>query len=627
MIKSRPKIQVRVPREIVPGKDLHVLVMLDCRRPVPVDFVDVTLEGTEQWTFAKSHRKIDLCRLGARIHGAGTLPAGRTELPVRIPLLESAPPSLRTNYGGIEYTLTVHASVPWWPDARGSFELKVVPAAVPSPDTEPARYSSRPSGPQAAEPHAELSLASSWTRAGDLVTGAIALSNVESNRYSEIELALVGTLTLYRQGTTSVLTRIEALRYAVKLSAEQAREGEMIPFQFRVPEDAPPELPFGMRPTADQRTTACVLSLHWYLHADVGVRWGWGPKLHVPFRVLPRSSRPEDAPLRRAPPTVGSDRLRKVWEEVGARFGLVYEGQALRRQLGATALTIRREHRGRDGVFLVAELAYPPLHLDLVVEPASAVRRVIGGGVLIGDGEWDRDHHVIARDPEQSAIVLRKLHPRLPRSKRAELPRIDGTRDPELRRMDDRSMTVDVRESASVLEGFARGAVQLAAIVEEVRADLPPPTAMRAVVDEWRALARALSGSLETSRMCVRGQLGGLPAEARVAFAADGSPLCTWLSVEPSTPLDAEQVFAWRAEMGPASDAIAARFKGSVAELCAVVCQDTTELDLQPDRVLVRLPHPLGLPPTAHGATFAERKLERMAQLAVALRGVAAPYR
>ncbi|MCZ7687530.1 MAG: hypothetical protein M5U28_55845, partial [Sandaracinaceae bacterium] len=175
---------------------------------------------------------------------------------------------------------------------------------------------------------------------------------------------------------------------------------------------------------------------------------------------------------------------------------------------------------GQGGVHLVAALSHPDLGLDLIVEPASSVRKLVGGGVRTGDAAWDREHYAVARDDEQAAIFLRALLPAL--------------RGAHLRRLDDRSLTLQpARLGAEPRSARAlrRGAAHLARAMEALRGRMPPPTKLREVAEEWRALERTLGAPLETARMRVAGRMGMHPAEVRLDFDAEGEPLRTWLAV------------------------------------------------------------------------------------------------
>lgn len=626
LIKTRPKIRVQVPSEIRPGDHFRASVRLDCKRAVTVDWVDVTLTGEERWAVGSGKNTVSqrrtLCRLTARLCGERELPAGATELAVTIPLPADAPPSFRSGGAFISYTMKVHASVPWWPDRRSSFEILVVAPERPSPPNEPRRYSSDPDGPRGTEPHAEMSLSTDWTRVGDRVTGALALHNTEHNRYSEVSVALVGTKTYFRNG--AVYTSREHLRYQIRIGAERATDGEMIPFRFRLPDDATPDLPARPRPG----NLLGLMQLEWSFELIVGVRWGRDLKLRVPFRVLPRSDRTTDAPSRLAPPAVGSDRLRDLWTSVGGPLGLRYEMQQLTTQLGETEVRIRRDHLGRDGIHLVVELTYPELHLGLEVEPSSRVQRLVGGGKQIGVEGWDKEHYVRARDEGQVAAVLGRLVP--------------GLKNARLRRMDDTRMTVQVRDggtSGARLQRFAEGAIRLGRTLEEVRQALPPPTALSEVVEQWQTLADRLGAPLERARMRVAGQLGVAPAEVRVAFDEDGEPFCTWLSVQPTTPLDEAHRFRLKADDADPRARITERFEGDAIALLGTIAHGASEVDITPERIAVQLPAPLGLErkppwisigdaaPKPIDAASVEQRLGRLAQLGQLLRGQAGPYR
>lgn len=627
LIKTRPKVRVQVPAEIRAGDQVRANVRLDCKRAVPVDWVDLTLTGIERWVVGGGKHTVaeqrTLCRLKARLCEERELPAGMTDLPVSIPLPADLPPSFKGERAFISYTLTVHASVPWWPDRRASFEILVVPPPQPSPPNEPRRYSTDPDGPVGTEPHVEMSLSTDWTRAGDRVTGALALQNTEHNRYSEISVALVGTLQYFR-GASSYATR-EYLRYQIRLGAERATDGEMIPFRFRLPDDTAPDLPARPRPGGLRG----VIELDWSFELTVGVRWGNDVKLRVPFKVLPRSERSTDAPSRLAPPAIGSDRLRDLWTSIGEPLGLRYEMQQLTTQLGDTELRIRRDHLGRDGIHLVVELSYPELHLGLEVEPATRVQRLVGGGTQIGVSGWDKEHYVRARDEAQVAEVLRAL-----------VPEMNNAR---LRRMDDTRLVVQVRDGGSSgarLERFARGAMGLGRALERVRAAMPPPSALAGVVDEWQTLADRLGAPLELARMRIAGTVGVAPAEVRVAFDEDGEPFCTWLSVEATTPLDEAHRFRLLARDDDPRARIAQRFEGDAVGLLETLAHGASEIEITPERITAQLPAPMGLtrqppwiqireqtPKAKPDAASVEQRLGRLAQLAQILKGQAGPYR
>ena len=299
-------------------------------------------------------------------------------------------------------------------------------------------------------------------------------------------------------------------------------------------------------------------------------------------------------------------------------------------------MAIRRDLLGRDGVFVTAELSYDELHLDLEIEPATKLQKVVGGGALVGDPTWDRDHYVRARDEAQVEAVLRAIVPAM--------------KNATLRRMDDRRLTIAVRDtgaSRSRMAAFVGAAAQLARAFEAVRADLPPPPAMREALPVWRELAARLASELEPARMRIEGQLGTLAAEVRLAFDADGAPLSTWLSVTPATPIDEEFTIRVVAS-DDATAQLEARYDGELRELVRVISGGAHELAIEPERVTVCVPRLLGvsedapqsapsrgLPKISWGggdapfavAADAEQRLSRLARLVTLLRGQAGPYR
>lgn len=621
LLKTRPKVEVRVPAEIIPGDHFEALVVLDCERAVEVDYVDVLLVGRERWAVsngntASGQRRV-ICRLGARLSEATELPEGRTTLRVTMPLPPDCPPSFRGKTSHIVYELSVHASVPWWPDRRAAFEIHVAPPPRESPASEPRVYSSDPGGPHGDEKHGELSLATDWTRAGDVVTGAFALSNTEAQRYEAVEVGLVATEHLYLAGGGLHASR-ETIRY--QLTLPPGPEGDMTPFSFRLPKQAPPDLPYAPRR---------LVTVDWRFELRARAGWGQALVLRVPFAVLPRSPAPSDAPPRVAPPQIGSDRLGRLWAEVGAPLGLTHDLGQLVGRFGETELVVRRDHLGRDGIHLAIALRYPELHLALEVAPASAVQQMLGGGAQIGVEGWDRAHYVHARDEGQVAEVLRALVPRLERA--------------TLRRMNDTELLIHLRDNGQTqarLRQVCEAAVALARTFEALRTDLPPPTAIAETRPEWERLAAQLGARLETARMRIEGRVGALAAEAFVSFDDRGAPARTWLTITPSSPLDEDSRFGLDADEPDPKGAIAARFEGEAVALVEALAHGAREVRLTPERAAICLPSPLGLeasgraiqigptaPPRAFDAARAEQRLGHLARLCLLLRGQSGPYR
>ncbi len=617
MLEAPPKIRVLIPDEVRAGGELRAEIVLDCAREVEVEHVDVTLEGIETSTYGSGNglriRSLQLLRLEARPSGRRLLPKGRAAIPMHLAIPEETPASFRAEGVSIVYTLRVHVPTAAWREGDTTFVVRVLPPDTVPPETVPSIYATDPDGPRGQEAHVELSLLSTWARPGDVLRGAFALANVAHNRYSEVEVGLVGE-RLVNEGA-DWWGRHPHARHTIRMGAKEAREGEMIAFRVRLPDDIAPDYGPEPRPGGEPGLSA----LEWSFEIRVCPRAGTDLNLRVPFRVLPASSRPGDAPPAPPLPTVGTDPLHASWTSVGAPLGLRYDAQTLAARFGETDLVIGRDHPVKGAVHGVAEIRYPDLFLDLVVEPASVVRKVIGGGVRVGDAKWDRDHFVGARDEAQAAGMLRAILPAL--------------RDLDLQRLDDRSLVVtlkDAGERREPLARFASGVVRLTQAIEAVRVDLPPPTGLGSALADWRDLARTLNAPLETARMRIAGRLAGYGAEARLSFDADGRPLHTWLLLRPSAPIDDLRCLVWRSTDGPADEAIAARFDVATADLALAVCENALELRIEPEAMVLCLPAPLGVAaPDGRVMAGAEAmgRLESMAQIASLLRGDAGPYR
>ncbi|MGE0784208.1 MAG: hypothetical protein AB7S26_00870 [Sandaracinaceae bacterium] len=626
LIKTRPKLRVRAPAKADPGGELHVQIALDCKRAVDVEFVDIDFYGIESYYVNRLAQQQRFGHVRARICGERALPAGTTPLACRVPVDIDAPPTYAGRFARMSYVLDVHCSIARWPDRRGSFELRVG-SRPQSPLASATRiFSSDPDGPRGREPHAELSLAELYVRPGGVISGAFALSNTGYQTYTVANVALVAREQLYLGGRP--YQSIESVRYKLEIDISKAHEGEMIPFRVRLPNDLPPEIAFAPRPGG----LGGLFTLVYHFELQIGVRWSEDLTLRVPFRVLPAEGGGDAAELKPVPAMVGSDRLRSVWESVGKPRGMRYDTGRLSTDIGGTSLSISREHRGKEGVFLTLELDYPSLHLDLEVHPSSAVDRTFRRGVLTGIDAWDRDHMVNGRDAEQCALVLRRL-----------IPSLEGA---ILRRMDDTRAVVATRDAGSnaeMLTRFADASLRLARAVEELRGSVPPPSRLTGVVDTWRALAAKLGGSLETARMRIEGELLGHEVMVEPAFDEQGHAVSTVIELRALAPFEDAQRIVLDIGIADPVAAIAATFGPEPAALVRGVAHGAVHLSIEGEVIRVGLPAPIGLaydarndvrirtradaPRDLETAESVEARVGLMVQLAQLLRGSAGPYR
>ncbi len=393
--------------------------------------------------------------------------------------------------------------------------------------------------------------------------------------------------------------------YSVPIDLRGAPEGAAIPFRFRVPLAAIPSLGFLSLP--DGQSTAS--AVRWLLEASVGVRYGADLKMQIGFDVLPRDSSPQPA---LAPvPVIGEDRRAAVWEQASTPLGFVYAERAATIHVGDTEVSVARESRGREGTFLRTEVRYPELHLDLHVEPASWTARTLRTGVLIGDEPFDAAHRVDARDPDQVSGFLREL--------------LDALAGQELSSMDDTTAVLETKDGGGDrirLTAVLARAKRVAEAIEAARRKIPPPTGTDAALDEWRALATAVGGTLETARLRIDAEM--MNAQAMVRFESV-SPPRTLLRFLPAARLDV--VNALHASGREALDAAAdAHARTDLGDLFRMVVRDIEELRID-EGVSVGFAGVPGLSEGAWSAPDVQRRLELMARLARRLGNESGPYR
>ena len=526
ILKSRPNVQVRVPSTILPGDAVVAQVTLDAKSEIPVDFVDVTLEGKDEVNVGQSNQprwvSSDLLRLRARVLEAGTLACGKTALRCSFAVPKDLPPSYRGQTAACSYVLTVHVSIPWWPDRKASFDINVMPPRVTPPQPRTATYGSHPQGPQGNELTIECSLSDHVLEPNGELRAAIALGNLSHHRVRYVSVALVAAERIRDRGHGRRFTETPGRRYVMRLPIpETLRNGESIPFRMKVPERLPPSW------------RSELWQLEWFVDVQAHVRLGRDETIRIPVVVVPPGSAPQVE--RRAPPVIGSERVSAIWSQVAGSLGMQLEGESMRARVHDTDVLIRREHRGADGIFLVGELSFPSLHLGLDGGLSSGFRRIVGGGVQSGQAVWDRRHYLAARHPAQFGPMLRTLMPAL-----VEVDLYD---------IDDEQAVIQSREAGLTLgplQKFASRSLALARSLHDARQQIPPPPGMESVIADWRLLAEKLEGRLETARMAVFGSIDGARIEIVTSWDPDGEAVATTLSTEPSVPPREEQLIEWQ---------------------------------------------------------------------------------
>ncbi len=496
VVKHRPKVTLLVRREIEPGETVHGRLLIDAKRDVRVNGVSVVVRGELRNANGDAS---GIVSLRAEPLGPDNLRAGRTELSFLFTLPQWAPSTYSGRMFSVRYTATVVIDVPWWPDRRAAFELNVAERRIDAPDPEPVLVSTHPPGPVANEPHVEVSLANRHVAQGDVLAGAVALGNVAFNRFDAIELRLVAT---ERSDHVTWPRAAEAHAYSLTIPVTEPREGEPIDFRLRVPKDAPVS-----------RRSLGGYFVDWHLR--VRARLGWRSDVVVPIAltVLPRAFAKPLSDNRAAVPSVGSDRAIKAWTAAAERHGLAFVDDTLHGSIAGTTVTIRRDHRGRGGIYLVAELAYPTLGLDLSIVPASLLGPSARDGVQLGHASWDDAHRATSRDLGQLERAARLLGNALARAVNVQM---DDTRA----RLERATSGVDRK----TLVAFADMAALLARSLPDVRTAAGPPTAARDTVDDWRALAAELGGALRETDLHVSAQVLGCDVEVRTHLDRKATP-------------------------------------------------------------------------------------------------------
>lgn len=601
-IKRRPEIRLLVEREMKAGGAHKATIVVDARREVPIEWLRIDLRGLERGSVGSGEhqttKRWDFLNLRAELASARTLPVGRSEFPVRFELPPEVPPSYRGRSAKVEYTADVRASIPWWPDARESFEIHVAPRWFAPPEDKPLLFSSDPGGLRGREPHIEGSLAGSVFEPGGLISGALALGNVRWNDYRAIEVGLVAVEIVTLPNRTPA--RHDLTRYTIRLEMDEPREGASVPFRFRLPEQVP-------------ITYRSVLwRLDWHFEVEAKIRWAADMGLRVPVAVIPPAVEPGRARRRQhAPPSVGSERVEQIWREVGDVLGLELAEGSLQGREGEVELEIYREHRGRAGVFLVGRISFAPLDLRLTIEPNRGLRRHLGGGLAFAGDRWDRHHLVAARDRDQARAVGAVLG--------EVLASFESTH------MTDDHIQVERSDSGQKyqeLHAFCRNVRRLASLIEPARAAIPPPASMIEGLESWRALARELRASLETARMAVRGQLDGLAAEVITEWTPDGQPLRTLVTLGTAVPVESQYHIYLSPDPEGALDLTGCPLpNGAARALAQELLAGAQGLEICEEKLRLTLPAPL-LDPTA-----LIPRLTGLARLTVLLRRGAGPFR
>ncbi|MEZ4221690.1 MAG: hypothetical protein R3B13_12235 [Polyangiaceae bacterium] len=558
LLKTRPELKLYAPSEVRPGDSFIAEVVVNARRPVPVDRLSARLIGEERVTIgsgknSRTARKRWLS-LEAQLSGKSRM-VGERRYRARFDVPADVPPSYKGCQASIEYWIELHADIPWWPDARASF---VIPVVHPAGQvvSQPLVFSSRPSGPKGKEPHIEASIDDAYLSPGGVIEGRVALSNVDSNRYYGIQVHLRGKQTAKIRRSRSSSWCFE---YTLNVPLARAVEGEPIPFRMRIPAVPP-----------SQQSTH--FSLEWVLEVRARRRFAMDEVVGARVVVVPADSqRPKSK--RVLPPSVGSPRVAALWQAVAAELGLRFDGSSLQGRVNDTEVQVVRDsHDG--GTYLTGTLTFEDLGLGLDAGPLGGFSRYVSGEPRV---QWPNDrHYFTGRDLGQVEPFAKAW---LARNFPHEL--VDA---------DDQTLVIQHKgggRTAEELKRFTIDIFELARNLAVARAQILAPTCFsRTAVQQWQRLAAELGSTLRLGDMSVVGTYEGRKASVLTVWS-ERAPAHTRIELEPQHAIaEREQVVWSKGEELPGT-------RREVRAAFERVCQGALECKAETQRLCVAIPAPL----------------------------------
>jgi hypothetical protein len=600
-MRSRPDLLPRLRQAVArAGEPLEVDILLRSAAETPIDFIEAVLRGHEIVQYGRYGEGREILNLVARdVPGEGKLGAGDYVFRARFDVPKRAIPTYRGHIAKVHYVLGVHVSIPWWPDRRGSYGIPVV-GALPVFVATPKSLASTSDGPRGSKPYIEASLESTTLVAGERIDGMVSVQNPGQATIRGVDLCLVRT---ERLSNANLAQQVMSHRWRIHDGAP--RDGEPFSFAVRLPRDLPPPV------------EGSLFRVGYTLEIVVDVAWGFDAKIVTPVLILPVEvphphGRAVGAPTSSIAP-VGRERMRLVWTSVAEARGLAIDGDRMHAEYGPVSLSILLEQRGTDGYFSTARLAWPPLGIDLHVEPRTWTDALTGGALSIDVPGADR-FTTRAREAAQAHAIL-------------------GTGAfawlasfLEAHVYDHGALLASRGGAHEVVEldAFVVKAVVAARAIAKGISELPPPASMASTLPAWEAFAARLQGKLDRGPMAVRGvAFAGESAEIETRWGRDGAPIGTAVKVVlapplalPTTEPDPDVVTVDLASPGVSADA-----RARAAAILAI--EGVRHLHVAQDRLEALVDAPLADP------AVTESVLQALADLARSLRGMtsAGPFR
>lgn len=486
-MRSRPDVDIKVPKRVLPGETLHVHLVVTGLSVTPFDFIAVhfhVAEGTRSTTQKGDFVQRSILHETVNVAEEGELGA---EV-YRYQASFEVPPDLPPTYFGTAFEhrawVEIHVSIPWWPDVLERYDVAILPAPIAR--TAPTPFT----GSSARENGAfvEVSLRTQSFAPGDTIAGALAFGNLGSSTVKEIEPSLVA---VERLGITD--DGLVVLRNPSFLDASSAVEGRAIPFRLAVPASTTPSF----------AVTAGTLS--WFFEARLSL--GGAPDViyRVPVTIaafegpaLVASAEParigaEPARTSAELARIGADRWRAVWASASRASGLALDSSKLRLtgEISGCDVSVRVGKNETKQSSLVARLRFRGLGLGLSIANGG----LLHAGTYFPADEIERRFRISGRDPAQ-------IRDGLSLSLRGALLAFD-----EVTIGDDQA---DVSSNVlgydkQWLGAFLDQITALAQGIEETSRSIPPPAPMAMFLPAWQRFASDLDADLTAGNMEISG--------------------------------------------------------------------------------------------------------------------------
>jgi hypothetical protein len=607
-LPSAPDVQVFAPTTWFVGQRAIIEVELVAKDETKVDFIDVRGTGRQGWAIGAGESRVvqraSFPELAARVMEAGVLPAGKSRFSAQFELPAGCAPSHSLDPAWAAFEIFVHVSIPWWIDGRYRFHGPV--RVPPPPRVERLPYAVRTDATPG-KPRLEVALASTRLIVGETLVGSCAVFHVDDRKPRDLDIMLVPTLKLYRGGR---YRERRCSTYNISLQLPAGSAGTNVPFQFQLP------------PTMTPSFKTVTHELSWHLAASYGSFFSGKEEVGVALEIVDASAAATTARLQAAP-RLADQRVVAAFQHFASANGWTVGNDEetasplLERVHDGCDLGIAYSYRGKDGTYLVARLAHPPLGIGLAVTPSSSLRHVFFRDIEIDLAAWDRAHLVAARSSEQAIPFLQKAAPAALVATKAIGP---------LLRWDDDALVLE-RPIVSVddheLQRIAAALADLATAVSATRGSIPTPPGIEVDAAAMVDLAKRWRGRFTPGDLSIEGSLDNAPVDLGLSWDEQGKPYCIRASV--GSPNDASEV-ARQVTLSlprPASDALAASTPENLVERLTAWPADFRDLHVSDGVVSASLL----LETPAVDAARVRELVEALRAVLVAIDPGASPYR